>query len=126
MSTRGPVRWVHVRDAAAIVARGGEEPVAGDLWVRGDEVVAVGAASPPEPPAPGDEVVEIDGRNLLVAPPFIDLHVHFREPGLEHKEDIETGTRGAVLGGEESMARPMNHAGRSRTRWIDAGDPTRV
>ena len=99
MSTRGPVRWVHVRDAAAIVARGGEEPVAGDLWVRGDEVVAVGAASPPEPPAPGDEVVEIDGRNLLVAPPFIDLHVHFREPGGEAAETIATGRAAALAGG---------------------------
>ena len=32
-------------------------------------------------------------------PGVIDSHVHFREPGLTHKEDLETGSRGAVLGG---------------------------
>ncbi|MGE3754111.1 MAG: dihydroorotase [Planctomycetota bacterium] len=93
------MRWVHVRGAAAIVARGGDAPVAGDLWVRGDEVVAVGAQAPPVQPAPGDEIVEIDGRDLLVAPPFIDLHVHFREPGGEAAETIDSGRAAALAGG---------------------------
>lgn len=44
-----------------------------------------------------DEVV--DARGLHVLPGVIDSQVHFREPGLTHKEDLETGTRGAVLGG---------------------------
>ena len=43
------------------------------------------------------EVVDCRGLHLL--PGVIDSHVHFREPGLTHKEDLETGSRGAVLGG---------------------------
>ena len=35
----------------------------------------------------------------IVLPGVIDSHVHFREPGLTHKEDLETGSLGAVLGG---------------------------
>lgn len=41
----------------------------------------------------------IDARGLTVLPGVIDTQVHFREPGLEHKEDLETGSRAAVLGG---------------------------
>ncbi|MBX3575737.1 MAG: dihydroorotase [Rhizobiaceae bacterium] len=41
----------------------------------------------------------IDCRGLHVLPGVIDSQVHFREPGLEHKEDLETGSRAAVLGG---------------------------
>ena len=41
----------------------------------------------------------IDCRGLHVLPGVIDTQVHFREPGLTHKEDLETGSRGAVLGG---------------------------
>src|SRR6201999_1180317 len=41
----------------------------------------------------------IDCRGLHVLPGVIDSHVHMREPGLTHKEDLETGSRGAVLGG---------------------------
>ena len=40
-----------------------------------------------------------DCRGLHVLPGVIDSQVHFREPGLTHKEDLETGSRGAVLGG---------------------------
>ncbi len=41
----------------------------------------------------------IDCRNLHILPGVIDSQVHFREPGLEHKEDLETGSRAAVAGG---------------------------
>jgi dihydroorotase len=41
----------------------------------------------------------VDCRGLHVLPGVVDSHVHFREPGLTHKEDLETGSRGAVLGG---------------------------
>jgi len=40
---------------------------------------------------------ELDGK--LVAPGFIDMHVHLREPGYEHKETIETGLTAAASGG---------------------------
>ena len=48
-----------------------------------------------------DEVVNVSGLDIL--PGVIDSQVHFREPGLTHKEDIEAGTRGAVLGGVTSI-----------------------
>ncbi|SMP08172.1 dihydroorotase [Desulfurobacterium pacificum] len=46
-------------------------------------------------------VVNADG--LVVSPGFIDLHVHFRDPGQEWKEDIETGSQAAVAGGVTSV-----------------------
>lgn len=42
---------------------------------------------------------EIDCTGLHIIPGMVDSQVHFREPGLEHKEDLETGSRAAVLGG---------------------------
>ncbi|WP_020008715.1 dihydroorotase [Salinicoccus albus] len=44
-----------------------------------------------------DKTVELSGR--LMAPGFVDVHVHLREPGAEHKETIETGTKAAARGG---------------------------
>jgi len=41
----------------------------------------------------------IDATGMIVAPGLVDLHVHFREPGYEHKEDIESGSRAAAKGG---------------------------
>ncbi len=48
-------------------------------------------------PSEGEKVVEAKGLTLL--PGFIDMHVHLREPGFEHKEDIASGCRAAVKGG---------------------------
>jgi dihydroorotase len=49
------------------------------------------------PRASAGEVVDCTGLHIL--PGVVDSQVHFREPGLEHKEDLETGSRAAVLGG---------------------------
>jgi len=46
----------------------------------------------------------LDASGAIVAPGFIDMHVHLREPGFEHKEDIESGTRAAARGGFTSIA----------------------
>jgi dihydroorotase len=46
-----------------------------------------------------DDVVKHDAGNLIIAPGLIDVHVHLREPGGEHKETIASGTRAAVAGG---------------------------
>jgi dihydroorotase len=64
-----------------------------DVGVRGGKIVAIGDLSQ----ASAGEVVDAAG--LTVLPGVIDTQVHFREPGLEWKEDLETGSRAAVLGG---------------------------
>ncbi|MCY4046711.1 MAG: dihydroorotase [Candidatus Dadabacteria bacterium] len=60
---------------------------------------------------PGIKV--IDGRGMVAAPGLVDMHVHLREPGFEHKETIKTGTLSAVAGGFTAVAcmpntRPVN------------------
>jgi dihydroorotase len=51
----------------------------------------------------GATVIEIP-RDLVVCPGFIDMHVHLREPGQEHKETVATGTAAAVAGGFTAVA----------------------
>src|SRR4249920_1717057 len=49
-----------------------------------------------------------DASGLIVAPGFIDMHVHLREPGIEHAETIETGSRAAAAGGFTSICAMPN------------------
>ncbi|EQB01379.1 dihydroorotase [Sphingobium baderi] len=69
---------------------GGAESV--DVGVRGGRIAAIGTGL-------GDAGEVIDCAGLDVLPGCIDSQVHFREPGLEYKEDLESGSRAAVLGG---------------------------
>jgi dihydroorotase len=64
-----------------------------DIGVRDGRVAALGDL------AQASSGNQIDCRGLHILPGVIDSQVHFREPGLEHKEDLETGSRAAVLGG---------------------------
>ena len=66
---------------------------AADVGIRAGRVVSIGDLGR----AAAGEVIEANGLHVL--PGVIDTQVHFREPGMEHKEDLEAGTRGAVLGG---------------------------
>jgi dihydroorotase len=52
----------------------------------------------------GSSIETIDASGLVISPGFIDMHVHLREPGQEHKETIETGSRAAARGGFTSIA----------------------
>ena len=51
-----------------------------------------------------DGTDRIDAAGLIVTPGLIDMHVHLRDPGLEYKEDIATGSRAAAAGGFTSIA----------------------
>ena len=62
-----------------------------DVAVRGGKILGVGSYP--------DAARRIDCTGLDVLPGVIDSQVHFREPGLEHKEDLESGGRAAVMGG---------------------------
>jgi dihydroorotase len=64
-----------------------------DVGLAGGRIAAIGSLSST------DAGETIDCRGLHVLPGFIDSQVHFREPGLTHKEDLETGSRAAVMGG---------------------------
>jgi dihydroorotase len=59
-----------------------------------------------KPDEKGAEVIDADG--MIVSPGFIDLHVHFREPGFEYKEDIHTGLKAAAAGGFTSVCTMPN------------------
>ena len=70
-----------------------------DVLIDGGRIARVGT----DLPADGANVIEIpDG--LVICPGFIDMHVHLREPGQEHKETIATGTAAAVAGGFTAVA----------------------
>jgi len=64
-----------------------------DLGIRAGKIAAIGALGG------AGAAARFAARGLHVLPGAIDTQVHFREPGAEHKEDLETGTRAAVLGG---------------------------
>ena len=64
-----------------------------DIGVKDGRIAAIGSIGA------GLAGETIDARGLHILPGVIDTQVHFREPGLEHKEDLESGSRSAVLGG---------------------------
>ncbi len=87
-----------------------------DILVVDDTIDKVGKS------LKADGATEIDARGKLVTPGLIDIHVHLRDPGLEYKEDIATGTLAAVAGGFTSIAcmpntKPVND-NHAITRYI--------
>jgi dihydroorotase len=94
--------WTHIRNARLI------DPFtkadrSGELWLCQGRI-----AAPPSPlPRPG-ECIDIDATGLVVAPAFIDLHVHFREPGNEAAETVFSGARAAARGGFSTVVTMPN------------------
>src|ERR1700677_699970 len=83
------IKGGHVIDPAAKV----NAPM--DILLRDGRVVEI--AAPNKVRGNADE--KFDARGLIVAPGFIDLHVHLREPGQAYKETIASGTAAAAAGG---------------------------
>ena len=74
-----------------------------DVLIDGDKIAAVGESlDAPE----GAEVIDAAGKYLV--PGLVDMHVHFRDPGFEYKETIETGARAATHGGFTDVATMPN------------------
>jgi dihydroorotase len=89
----------------------------GDVLIDGDRIQRIGR----DVAAPQDATV-LDASGKVVCPGFIDIHVHLREPGLEYKETVASGTRAAAAGGFAAVAcmantQPVND-NRSITDYI--------
>ncbi len=92
-----------------LIVRGGEivnhnGRGAGDIGARNGRIVEIGDL------ATASAGTVFDARGLTVLPGVIDTQVHFREPGNEHKEDLETGSRAAALGGVTAVFEMPNTA----------------
>ncbi len=84
-------RFDRVFASATVVNQNGV--AAADIGVRGGRIAAIGDLGR------SDAGERVDCAGLHILPGVIDSQVHFREPGLEHKENLESGARAAVLGG---------------------------
>lgn len=94
-----------------LLIRGGRVVDPGDGVSRiADVLVDSGlvVAMAPDIPAADHQTIHVSG--LIVAPGLVDIHVHLRDPGQTHKEDIESGTRAAVRGGFTAVACMANTA----------------
>src|SRR5256885_13704051 len=83
-----------------LLIRGGRviDPPSG-LDRRADVLVTDGHVAAVEASIASREHQGIDARGLVVVPGLVDMHVHLRDPGQTHKEDIASGTAAAVRGG---------------------------
>lgn len=103
---------LHIKNGRVLDPASGTDSVR-DIWIDAGRISRV---SPPENSAgkPGSVNGEtLDAAGLVIAPGFIDLHCHLREPGGESSETIETGTRAAARGGFTAVCpmpntRPVN------------------
>jgi dihydroorotase len=118
MSQRGPNRiWIkggHLVDPVAKI----DAPR--DLLIEDGRVAAVEANLKID----AQNVAVIDATGLVVAPGFVDIHVHLREPGQSYKETIASGTAAAAAGGFTSVAAmpntlPVNDSAEI-TQWMQA------
>jgi dihydroorotase len=78
------------------------DPASG-LDARRDVLLENGRVAAIEPHIEAGEAQQYDAAGQVVAPGFLDIHVHLREPGTEHAETIETGAKAAAAGGFTSI-----------------------
>jgi dihydroorotase len=106
MSERLLIRGGRVLDPAS-----GRDGVA-DVLVEDGRIARVGRD------IPVDRARLVDARGAVVAPGFVDLHTHLRDPGLEYKEDIASGTRAAARGGFTTVCAMPNTEPAMDTRSV--------
>ena len=92
-----------------------------DVVIDGDRVLQVAKDLEPEA---GAEVIDASGKYVM--PGFIDLHVHLRDPGLEYKEDIQTGTKAAAHGGFTTIVAMPNTKPVTVTAESELPSPVRI
>ena len=80
-----------------------EEIFSGDLYIKDGKIAGAGAA-----PAGAAVTETLDAAGLCLAPGLVDMHVHLRDPGLTHKEDIFSGSLAALYGGVTTVAAMPN------------------
>lgn len=116
-----------IQNGRVICPASGHDAVA-DLLIEDGRISGIGQ----DLSASGASVVDASG--LVVAPGFIDIHVHLREPGFEHAETIETGARAAAAGGFTTVCcmpntKPVNDSGMVTTYILETArrvSPIRV
>ena len=86
------MRWL-IKEARLLDPGRGIDQVA-DLLIEEGKIAKIGPGLVIE----GDHET-IEAKGMVLSPSFIDIHVHLREPGMTHAEDIETGARAAAAGG---------------------------
>ncbi|MFW6147394.1 MAG: dihydroorotase [Thermodesulfobacteriota bacterium] len=93
---------IWIRGGRVVDPRGGCEKNL-DIVVREGKVDKILPPGTFQPPAES-EIRQLDVSGMVVTPGLIDMHVHFREPGQEHKETIATGSKAAAAGGFAAVA----------------------
>jgi dihydroorotase len=104
-----------IRDGRVIDPSRGLDEIA-DVVVEDGKVLRVGRGASAN--LGGERVQVVQAQGNWVMPGFIDLHVHFREPGYEYKEDIASGLRAAAAGGFTSVCAMPNTKPVNDTRAI--------
>lgn len=79
-----------------------------DVMIENNKILQVGSDDASTTKEADEQVQVIDASGCFVMPGFVDLHVHFRDPGLTYKEDIATGARAAARGGVTTVCAMPN------------------
>ncbi len=89
-----------IKNAMVLNPKTGEN-IKQDILIEGNKISKIGMID-------ADAEQTLDARGLTVAPGLIDVHVHFREPGFTHKEDITSGAMAAARGGYTTVVMMAN------------------
>ena len=101
-----------IRNARIISPADGLDRV-GCVRVRDGVVADIGEKLDPQT---GETILEAEGKILM--PGLVDMHVHLRDPGFTHKEDILTGCEAAAAGGVTAVGEIQNHPALERARQL--------